>query len=279
MMMRMGPNSVRYWTIVAVVSADAPAAWAKAGVMKMVVLRHERPPSAVAAGYTGGGAKAMGGGVARGRRQVGRGSLLLETRAWVRLPSGKRLDLLHPTPFDWDDGDLAIGLARTYRWGGHSAWPLPLSVAQHSLLVLAMYRRAARSDPAAELRELLHDADEGLLGFDCISVVKPFLGEAFRALTVDLQRAVAIRYRVAAFDPAALKAHKRADRIAAASEAMHVVGWTRAEVRHTLRIPFEPLAADPLVPIYGGTPWEPWPPASAAERFLAELQTLCRARV
>ena len=60
---------------------------------------------------------------------------------------------------------------------------------------------------------------------------------------------------------------------------MHVVGWTRAEVRHTLRIPFEPLAADPLVPIYGGTPWEPWPPASAAERFLDELQTLCRARV
>ena len=52
-------------------------------------------------------------------------------RAWVRLPSGKRLDLLNPTPFDWDDRDLALGLARTYRWGGHSAWPLPLSVAQH----------------------------------------------------------------------------------------------------------------------------------------------------
>ena len=54
-------------------------------------------------------------------------------RAWVRMPSGKRLDLLNPTPFDWDDSDLALGLARTYRWGGHSAWPLPLSVAQHSI--------------------------------------------------------------------------------------------------------------------------------------------------
>jgi hypothetical protein len=49
---------------------------------------------------------------------------MAEQRAWVRMPSGKRLDLLNPTPFDWDDADLALGLARTYRWGGHSAWPL-----------------------------------------------------------------------------------------------------------------------------------------------------------
>ena len=197
----------------------------------------------------------------------------------MRLPSGKRLDLLHPTPFDWDDEDLALGLARTYRWGGHSAWPLPLSVAQHSLLVLAMHRAGKPSDRQAELRELLHDADEGLLGFDCISVVKPFLGEAFRALTVALGGAVAIRYRLPAFAPAGHRAHKKADRVAAASEAVHVVGWTREEVRHTLRIPFEPLAADPLVAIYGGTPWEPWAPAVAAERFLRELVALqARAR-
>lgn len=201
-----------------------------------------------------------------------------DTRAWVRLPSGKRLDLLHPTPFDWDDTDLAIGLARTYRWGGHSAWPLPLSVAQHSLLVLAMHRGGAGKTAAAtqDLRELLHDADEGLLGFDCISVVKPFLGEAFRALTVQLQQAVAIRYGLRPYQEPEKRRHKKADRIAAASEAVHVVGWTRDEVRHTLRIPFEPLLDDPLVAVYGGTPWEPWTPAVAAERFLAELQTLGR---
>ena len=205
--------------------------------------------------------------------------MISDTRAWVRLPSGKRLDLLHPTPFDWDDEDLAIGLARTYRWGGHSAWPLPLSVAQHSLMVMAMRRQTARKlDPTTDLRELLHDADEGLLGFDCISVVKPFLGEAFRALTADLQRAVAIRYRVHPFDLVELKAHKRADRIAAASEAVHVVGWTRDEVRHTLRIPYEPLAVDPLAAIYDGTPWEPWAPAVAAARFLEVLRTLVRQR-
>ena len=121
---------------------------------------------------------------------------LLPTRAWVRLYSGKRLDLLNPTPFDWDDSDLSIGLARTYRWGGHSAWDLPLSVAQHSLLVLALRRLwfPGIDDPRADLRELLHDADEGLLGFDCISVVKPFLGESFRRLTQSLGRAIALRY-------------------------------------------------------------------------------------
>lgn len=200
----------------------------------------------------------------------------MTARAWVRLPSGKRLDLLHPTPFDWDDEDLAIGLARTYRWGGHSAWPLPLSVAQHSLLVLAMHRSRpkAKPDACAELRELLHDADEGLLGFDCISVVKPFLGQAFRALTLQLQSAVAIRYRLKAFEADEAGAHKRVDRIAATSEAVHVVGWTRDEVRHTLRIPFEPLADDPLLAIYGGRAWEPWTPTIATERFLAELQSL-----
>lgn len=196
-------------------------------------------------------------------------------RAWVRLPSGKRLDLLNPTPFDWDDADLAVGLARTYRWGGHSAWPLPLSVAQHSLMVLAMHRADTKTtNPANDLRELLHDADEGLLGFDCISVLKPFLGNAYKTLTADLQRAVSIRYRLKDFNEADLKIHKRADRIAAASEAVHVVGWTSDEVRHTLRIPFAPLEQDPLAAIYGEVPWQPWAPTLAAERFLSELKRL-----
>ena len=64
-------------------------------------------------------------------------------RAWVLLKSGKRLDLLNPHPMAWDDEDLATGLARTYRWGGHSKWELPLSVAQHSLTVLLLRMRQA----------------------------------------------------------------------------------------------------------------------------------------
>jgi len=198
------------------------------------------------------------------------------TRAWVRLPSGKRLDLLNPTPFDWEDQDLALGLARTYRWGGHSAWPLPLSVAQHSLFVLALHRgqNPAGSNARVELRELLHDADEGLLGFDCISVIKPFLGEAYRTLTERLTCAIALRYGLPAWTATERKMHKKADRMAAASEAVHVVGWTPEEVRRTLRIPFTALARDPLTEIFGGKPWEPWPPTLAAERFLAELVSL-----
>ena len=197
-------------------------------------------------------------------------------RAWVRLPSGKRLDLLNPTPFDWDDRDLALGLARTYRWGGHSAWPLPLSVAQHSLAVLALCRAWAPAplSPLAELRELLHDADEGLLGFDPLSVIKPFLGQEFRDLAARLEDTVFLRYGLPRWTVEQKAFHKRADRVAAASEAIHVVGWTRDEVWRVLKIRFRPVEDDPLLPAYGGTPWEPWSPDLAAGRFLEELGRL-----
>ena len=78
-------------------------------------------------------------------------------RAWVRLsPSGRPLNLLKPDPWAWQDADLAVGLSRTYRWGGHSAWELPLSVAQHSLAVLAIRRaepgrNMARSNERPEI--------------------------------------------------------------------------------------------------------------------------------
>jgi hypothetical protein len=202
-----------------------------------------------------------------------------QDRAWVRMPSARRLDLLDPTPFDWDDSDLALGLARTYRWGGHSAWPRPLSVAQHSLTVMHLRAAACKAAgvelaPLAALRELLHDAEEGLLGFDCVSPLKPFLGEAFRALTVRLENAVFLRYGLPHWTPKEHAAHKLADRLAAASEAVHVVGWSAGEVLHTLKITVPPLADDPLHAVYGGTAWEPWAPPLAAERFLAELDRL-----
>jgi hypothetical protein len=197
-------------------------------------------------------------------------------RAWVRMPSGRRLDLLDPTPFDWDDADLALGLARTYRWGGHSAWPLPLSVAQHSITVLQLRRMWSpiALDPLAALRELLHDAEEGLLGFDCISVLKPFLGDSFRALSQRLEHAVFLRYGLPAWTPKEYQVHKRADRLAAASEAVHVVGWSGDEVRRTLKISAVPLHEDPLQAVYGERAWEPWPPGLACERFLDELNRL-----
>ena len=76
----------------------------------------------------------------------------MSDRAWILLPSGKQLDLLAPDPWAWTDDDLAIGLSRTYRWAGYSAWDLPLSVAQHSLAVRALRRSqsAERPLPTAE---------------------------------------------------------------------------------------------------------------------------------
>lgn len=197
-------------------------------------------------------------------------------QAWVLLPSGRRLDLLAPTPFDWSDEDLVLGLARTHRWGGHSRWPLPLSVAQHSLAVLVLRRQAEGGRlPADEARrELLHDAEEGLLGFDCIAPLKPFLGERFAELERRLRAAVAARYAPPGWTPGAWRAYKAADLAMATAEAVHVAGWSPAEVRTALGLRAEGPSADPLAEAHGGEPWRPWPAETAAERFLAALRGL-----
>jgi hypothetical protein len=65
--------------------------------------------------------------------------------------------------------------------------------------------------------------------------------------------------------------HKRADILAAASEAVHVAGWTKAEVVEMLGIQALPLDVDPLSELYGYPPWEPWPPEISAKRYLAKL--------
>ena len=196
-------------------------------------------------------------------------------RAWVRLPSGRRLNLLQPTPLDWTDADLATGLSRTFRWGGHSVWPdLPLSVAQHSLAVLERRRRAHKLSALHQLRELLHDAEEGLINFDCISPLKPFLGAAFCELQARLAAVVAQRYRLPPWTPAEKRAHKQVDIAAAAAEAVYVAGWTKSEVRDTLGIQATPASVDLLASIYDEEPWRPWAPEVAASRFTAELTRL-----
>jgi hypothetical protein len=198
-------------------------------------------------------------------------------RAWVLLPSGRRVDLLTPDPMAWTDGDLATGLARTYRWGGYSRWSLPLSVAQHSLLVLAMRQQMEPSQPlqrSEALRELLHDAEEGLMGFDPISPLKPHLGAAFKAVTDRLREAIDARYLLPPWDETSYKLHKRADHLAAASEAFHVTGWSREDIRESLKITLEPLDEDPLEAPDGMQPWEPWPPRLATRLFLGRLHDL-----
>jgi hypothetical protein len=197
-------------------------------------------------------------------------------RALVLLKSGRRINLLEPLATDWDDEDLAIGLSRTYRWGGHSAWDLPLSVAQHSLTVLAL-RRGMETKPLTDeeaLRELLHDAEEGFVSWDPISPLKPYLGGQFHSLLCALNETIRRRYRLPPWTPETYPAHKHADRLAAASEAFHVVGWSLSEIRDYLEIELDPVQADPVSPPDGMRPWEPWPPNLAASLFLATLKGL-----
>ncbi|HQT86403.1 MAG: hypothetical protein B7Z58_15890 [Acidiphilium sp. 37-64-53] len=202
-------------------------------------------------------------------------------RAWIMFRSGSRLNLLDPAPNAWTDADLATGLSRTYRWGGHSCWDLPLSVAQHSLSVLAIRQMLALSplSPGEALRELLHDGTEALIGgFDPITPLKPHLGEGYLAINRRLQAAVNQRYDLPPWTVASHQLHKHADRLAAASEALHVVGWRRAALRRNLGIMLEPLDQDPLTIPAGMSSWEPWPAHLAAERFEDTLRDLLRAR-
>ena len=203
-----------------------------------------------------------------------------ELRAWTRLPSGRHLDLITPDPNAWTDSDLATRLARTPRWSGESCWPLPLSVAQHSLTVLALARQAphAMHSPARLLRELLHDADEGLIGWDCVGPLKPALGEPFRLVSERLMHAIETRYSLPGWTLWEYQEHKLGDVATAAAEAVHCVGWSPQEVREILGIDAEILDVDPLSILYDCEPWKPWEPDAAAECFLAEMHALIRER-
>ena len=201
-------------------------------------------------------------------------------RAWMRLPSGRRLDLISPDAQAWTDRDLAVRLARTFRWGGESTWSTPLSVAQHSLQVLEIARQSACGSltPAEQLRELLHDAEEGFLGFDCIAPLKPALGAPFRLVADRLTSAVWERYALPMWDTTSYGRHKDGDEMSAASEAVHVVGWSLQEVRTVLGIEAPILQIDPLSDVFECEPWQPWPVDLAAERFLDVLCNLLTER-
>lgn len=202
----------------------------------------------------------------------------MTAHAWMLLASGNRLDLMNPHPCAWTDDDLAKRLSRTYRWCSDTRWDRPLSVAQHSLTVLHL-RQAASSlplSPAECLRELLHDAEEGLINYDAATPVKALLGESYRQMIAKLQRCINERYDLPKWDRSSYEAHKHADRLAAASEARHVVGWTEEDIRLTLGIKLPPEKIDPLPAHAGLAPWEPWPAELAAKLFRDQLVQLQR---
>lgn len=153
-----------------------------------------------------------------------------QQRAWQRMLSGRRLDLLDPTPVDIEIEDIAHGLAFVARWNGQTRGDFPYSVAEHSLLVEEIFGRLnPKATPAQRLTALLHDAPEYVIG-DMISPVKAAVGPGYDELDKRLTAAIHIRFGLPAAVPVRLKQRiKRADKISAWMEATQIAGFTSAE--------------------------------------------------
>ena len=153
-----------------------------------------------------------------------------QPRAWQRMLSGRRLDLLDPTPVDIEIEDIAHGLAFVARWNGQTHGDYAYSVAEHSLLVETIYARINPNAPAKwRLAALLHDAPEYVIG-DMISPVKAAVGPGYGALDDRLTAAIHIRFGLPAAIPVAVKKQiKKADKISAWMEATQIAGFSEAE--------------------------------------------------
>ncbi|MEX3017642.1 HD domain-containing protein [Gymnodinialimonas hymeniacidonis] len=153
-----------------------------------------------------------------------------QPRAWQRMLSGRRLDLLDPTPVDIEIEDIAHGLAFVARWNGQTHGDYAYSVAEHSILVTDIHARLAPGAPVKwRLAALLHDAPEYVIG-DMISPVKAAVGPGYGALDDRLTAAIHLRFGLPAALPKAVKAAiKRADKVSAWLEATQLAGFTQAE--------------------------------------------------
>jgi len=159
-------------------------------------------------------------------------------RAWQKMLSGRRLDLLDPTPVDVEIEDIAHGLSFVARWNGQTSGDFAYSVAEHSLLVEQIYTRmTARPNPRWQLAALLHDAPEYVIG-DMISPVKAAVGPDYDALDARLSAAIHIRFGLPATLPASVKRQiKKADRISAWMEATQIAGFSKDEANRFFGVP------------------------------------------
>ena len=159
-------------------------------------------------------------------------------RAWQRMLSGRRLDLLDPSPLDIEIEDIAHGLARVARWNGQTVGAHAFSVAQHSLLVEELCRKLAPEwDRKRRLLALLHDAPEYVIG-DMISPFKAALGLDYKAFEAKLEAAIHLRFGLPAHAPAVVKGViKRADTICAYFEATQLAGFSEAEAKRFFGAP------------------------------------------
>lgn len=192
-------------------------------------------------------------------------------RAWQRMLSGRRLDLLDPSPMDVEIEDVAHGLARVARWNGQTTGDFAFSVAQHSVMVeaLCVIARPGMA-PTERLLALLHDASEYVVG-DMISPVKNAIGVDYRGVEDRIQEAVHLRFGLPAKTPQRLKAEiKKADLQAARIEATGIAGFSEAEAKKLWGKP-------PNVPIEGDFDPTPWAPDRAKHRFVARFDALLAA--
>lgn len=196
------------------------------------------------------------------------------TRAWQRMLSGRRLDLLDPSPFDIEIEDIAHGLARVARWNGQTVGDHAFSVAQHSLLVLDI-AAARRPELAREwqLAALLHDAPEYVVG-DLISPFKAALGLDYKSFELRLLDAIHIRFGLPTKLPAAVSADvKYADHIAAYYEATRLAGFEEDEARRYFGTP----PALPATLTRNLEQLAPWSAGEAQRLFLARFVALSAA--
>ena len=194
-------------------------------------------------------------------------------RAWQRMLSGRRLDLLAPDAMDIEIADIAHGLARVARWNGQTSGTHAFSVAQHCLLVEAIARALEPAlAPADRLAALLHDAPEYVIG-DLISPFKAAIGLDYKAFERRLLAAIHVRFGLPEALPAALAALiKTADRTAAYHEANRLAGFSQAEAD----VIFGPrsLLSDPLE--IELKQLEAWPIAAAQKTYLEQFRALAR---
>jgi hypothetical protein len=192
-------------------------------------------------------------------------------RAWQRMLSGRRLDLLDPSPLDVEMEDIAHGLARVARWNGQTEGAHIYSVAQHALLVEALARaKVPRLDAKGRLAVLLHDAPEYVIG-DMISPFKTVIGDSYKAVEHRLLAAIHRRFGIASPLPATLQnLIKAADRQAAFLESTRLAGFEPAEAKRFFGQP--PKFSAALEREY----LSPWPAGTAETRFRERFEKLVR---
>jgi uncharacterized protein len=192
---------------------------------------------------------------------------LSSARAWQRMLSGRRLDLLDPSPLDVEIADIAHGLARVARWNGQTRGDHAFSVAQHSLMVESIFFAAnPTASPADQMMALLHDAPEYVIG-DMISPFKAVVGGGYKVVEKRLEAAVHLRFGLAAHPSRDLKARiKKADTVAAFFEATELAGFSVAEAKKFFGLP-RGITSDSLL-------IDPMAATEAQARFLERFHAL-----